>query len=66
MKTTTYKTGEVITMTGISVDRITYAIRQGHIPVRRPHRYAHHFWTAEDVKALCEWFGVTVPEEING
>jgi len=58
---------EVAEMLDIGPHRIDYAERHHQIPVKRPHRYAHHWYTWDEIKAVADWFGVPMPQqkEIN-
>jgi hypothetical protein len=54
---------EVAERTGIAVHRIEYALRKKQIVVDRPdRRWARHWYTPDDVRAICRWFGVPEPE----
>lgn len=54
---------EVSAATGIAVYRIQYAVKQGQVKIDRPaRRWARHWWTADEVRAVCDWFGVPEPQ----
>ena len=55
---------QVAERTGIGVHRIEYAVRRQQIKIARPpRRWARHWYTPAEVRAICEWFGVPYPEE---
>lgn len=57
-----YRISEVAEMTGVAVHRIEYAVRRQQIEIARPtRRWARHWFTAEEVRAVCRWFGVPEP-----
>ena len=54
---------EVAAATGIAVHRIEYALRRQQIKVDRPaRRWARHWFTPDEVQAICAWFGVPEPK----
>jgi len=54
--------GQVAEMTGIAVHRLEYAIRRNQIKIDRPaRRWARHWFTLDEVRAICRWFGVPEP-----
>ena len=54
---------EVAAATGIAVHRIEYALRRQQIKVDRPaRRWARHWFTPDEVRAICAWFGVPQPK----
>ncbi len=53
---------EVAEMTGVAVHRIEYAVRRQQVKIDRPaRRWARHWFTPEEVRAICRWFGVPEP-----
>lgn len=60
-----YRLRQVAEMLNIAAHRIDYAERHDQIPVYRPHRYAHHWYTWQEIKAIADWFGVPIPTRVK-
>jgi hypothetical protein len=58
-----YRLKEVAELLGVAAHRIDYAVRRRQVAVSRPHKYAHHWYTWEEIKAFAHWFGVSLPSQ---
>lgn len=57
-----YRISEVAELTGIAIHRLEYAVAKRQVQLNRPdRRYARHWYTAQEIRAICDWFGVKVP-----
>lgn len=61
-----YRISEVSVLTGIALHRLEYAVAKKQVRINRPdRRYARHWYTPEEIRGICIWFGVDVPRHLE-